>query len=262
MRRFSPYRYPFSETLMPLTPTQLARFRVAGHLTVPAVFTPQQVDDAIADATAWGRELLAHMTEADRARLVDRHAGAPDALRKLDDPVYHRPIFRGLASHPPLVEMIEQLIGPGLSVAFSQVFFKPPGGGPKPAHQDNFYFGPNDPNGLVTVWIALDEATVNNGCLVFAEGTQHGPVVPHTAPPDEPFNLQIGEGLLVGRPFTPAPVPRGGVSFHHGNVFHASSANPSPHWRRAAALHYVNATTTFATPAWEYDMTKVVKVGE
>ena len=68
-------------------------------------------------------------------------------------------IRQGSGMDPALVALVEQLIGPGVSVYFSQIFFKPPeGGGPKPAHQDNFYFGPTDPEGMVTAWIALDDA--------------------------------------------------------------------------------------------------------
>jgi phytanoyl-CoA hydroxylase len=53
---------------------------------------------------------------------------------------------------------VEALIGPGVDVYFSQIFFKPPeGGSPKPAHQDNWYAGPNNVEGLVTAWIALGQ---------------------------------------------------------------------------------------------------------
>ena len=52
---------------------------------------------------------------------------------------------------------------------------------------------------------------------------------------------------------TPAPVMRGGVSFHHGNTFHQSGPNTSPRWRRACALHYVNHRTFFEHPALPYD---------
>ena len=59
-----------------------------------------------------------------------------------------------------------QLLGDDLCVFFSQVFMKPPGvGGPKPIHQDNFYFGPDDEDAMLTAWVALDEATTENGCL-------------------------------------------------------------------------------------------------
>ena len=47
---------------------------------------------------------------------------------------------------------------------------------------------------------------------------------------------------------TPAPVRKGGVSFHHGNTFHQSGPNHSAHWRRACALHYVRNGVEFATP--------------
>ena len=71
------------------------------------------------------------------------------------------------------------------------------GGGPKPVHQDNYYFGPKDHDEMVTAWVALDDATVENGCLFFGEGTHLGPVIPHTSPPGEPFNLLIPEDVAV-----------------------------------------------------------------
>ena len=82
-------------------------------------------------------------------------------LRKLDNPHAHRPaVQQSWSSDPRLVGRVESLLGPGVSVYFSQIFFKPPeGGGPKPAHQDNFYFGPTDIEGVATALIALDDAT-------------------------------------------------------------------------------------------------------
>jgi ectoine hydroxylase-related dioxygenase (phytanoyl-CoA dioxygenase family) len=159
-----------------------------------------------------------------------------------------------LARAPQLVDVVETIIGPGVSVFFSQIFFKAPeGGGPKPAHQDNFYFGPNDPEGVVTAWVALDDATLENGCLYFGDGTNRGPVYTHRAPADEPFNLQLPPSILQRQPMSPAPVMKGGVSFHHGNTFHQSGPNLSTRWRRACALHYVNAHTFFEHPALPYD---------
>jgi ectoine hydroxylase-related dioxygenase (phytanoyl-CoA dioxygenase family) len=129
----------------------------------------------------------------------------------------------------------------------------PEGGGPKPAHQDNFYFGPTDIEGIVTAWIALDDSTLANGCLYFGDGTNLGPVYPHFAPEGEPFNLQLPASVLDKQPMAPAPVRKGGVSFHHGNTFHQSGPNHSARWRRACALHYVRNGIEFATPALPYD---------
>lgn len=244
-----------------LTGEQITLYRKTGHLTVSGVLSDDVITGAIADIEAWGNEFLATLPEDKKAWYLERGIQGAPVLRKLDNPVSERPYFRRLAGQQPLLSMVEQLIGRGVSVYFSQIFLKPPGGGgPKPVHQDNYYFGPNNRDGVVTAWLALDEATVENGCLYFGEGTQHGPVHPHIAPPDEPYNLQVPPEIARLTPMTPAPVPRGGVSFHHGNTFHQSSDNRSTKWRRAAAFHYVNHATRFATPALPYDDSKAVRV--
>jgi ectoine hydroxylase-related dioxygenase (phytanoyl-CoA dioxygenase family) len=244
---------------MTLSEAQRATYLEAGHVTVPGIFTPARMDQAVADAMAWAEESLAAMDEKDRAWYVD--GGVKEAVmpRKMDQPVFFRPMFRGLASDPELTSAVESLIGPGLRVAFSQIFFKPPGGGgPKPVHQDNFYFGCDHRDGMVTAWVALDEATVENGCMHFADGSNKGPIIDHVAPEGEPFNLLIPDEVAAKYAMTPAPVPKGGVSFHHGNTLHQSSDNRSHKWRRAVAIHYVNAKTRFATPALRYDDDKIV----
>jgi phytanoyl-CoA hydroxylase len=247
---------------MTLTESDLAIFRHVGHITVPGVFDARTTQALIEDVEQWGEEFLRDLPPEKRAWYLDGGVTARAVLRKLDNPHHHRPAFRKLANHPALVSLVESLIGPGLSVYFSQIFFKPPeGGGPKPAHQDNFYFGPNDPEGVVTAWIALDDATLENGCLYFGEGTNRGPVYPHAAPQGQPFDLQLPAEILALQPMTPAPVMRGGVSFHHGNTFHASGVNRSKKWRRACALHYVNERTVFANPALPYDESAVLRIG-
>ena len=65
--------------------------------------------------------------------------------------------------------------------------------------------------------------------------------------------LQLPAALLSKQPMTPAPVRKGGVSFHHGNTFHQSGPNHSTRWRRACALHYVRNDVEFAHPALPYD---------
>jgi len=244
-----------------LTEIDKAIYRHVGHLTVPGVFSAAETDALVRDIEAWGESFLADLPAEQRAWYVDSGVKARTVLRKLDNPHHHREAVRRVATSPALVALVESLIGPGLSVYFSQIFFKPPeGGGPKPAHQDNYYFGPNDIEGVVTAWIALDDATLENGCLYFGDGTNMGPVYPHVAPPDEPYNLQLPPEILERQPMSPAPVMRGGVSFHHGNTFHQSGPNRSTRWRRACALHYVNRDTTFAHPALPYDESLKLRV--
>jgi len=239
----------------------LAFYRHQGHLTVNGVFAPQQMDTVIRDIEQWGETFLAELPPEKRAWFIDGGVSARTVLRKLDNPHFHRDAVQTLARDPKLVGLVERFLGKGVSVYFSQIFFKPPeGGGPKPAHQDNFYFGPTDIEGVVTAWIALDDATLENGCLYFGDGTNQGPVYPHFAPENEPYNLQLPTAVLEKQPMQPAPVRKGGVSFHHGNTFHQSGPNHSTKWRRACALHYVRNDVEFATPALPYDHSLKFKV--
>ena len=125
-------------------------------------------------------------------------------------------------------------------------------------HQDNFYFGPNDNESMVTAWVALDDADESNGCLFFGEGTNNDNVIPHIAPEGEPFNLLIPDDVATQYKMTPAPVRRGGGAFHHGNTLHQSSTNRSDRWRRACAMHYGNRKTQLVNSALTYDTNAVV----
>ena len=246
---------------MALDDMQRMIYRHAGHLTVGDVFAPERMDAAIADITAWSQEFIDGLSEEERAWYVDGGVSGADVLRKLDNPHIERPFFAELARDPKLVELVESFIGPGVAVYFSQIFFKPPrGGGPKPVHQDNYYFGPSEIEGVVTAWVALDDATLENGCLYFGDGSNQGPVYRHVAPEDEPYNLQVPDEIASLQPMSPAPVFKGGVSFHHGNTFHRSSDNHSDRWRRACAFHFVRNDVRFVEPALPYDHDLVMHV--
>ena len=83
---------------------------------------------------------------------------------------------------------------------------------------------PTDLEGIVTAWIALDDATLENGCLYFGDGTHAGR---RSRAPEASRSTCSCRRVLDKQPMTPAPVRKGGVSFHHGNTFHQSAPNHS-----------------------------------
>ncbi|MEO6363033.1 MAG: hypothetical protein ABIO71_07370, partial [Caldimonas sp.] len=107
----------------------LAYYRHHGHVTVNGVFAATEADAVIADIEAWGTSFLAELPEAQRAWYVDGGVQARTVLRKLDNPHAHRPAVQALARDGRLVGLVEQFLGAGVSVYFSQIFFKPPEGG-------------------------------------------------------------------------------------------------------------------------------------
>ena len=240
---------------------QIENFRRDGQLTGLGLFGVEQIDGALADLAEWDAEFRTTLTDEQRQWYLENPADPASPFRKLDNPVYHRAAFRELALTPALVEAVEQLIGQGVSLFFSQIFCKAPSvGGPKPVHQDNFYFAPDNPDALLTTWIALDAATEENGCLHYGHGSHREPVLAHAAPEGEPFNLQVPAPVAAKYPMTPAPVPSGAVSFHHGNTLHQSSANRSAFPRRAVTFHFLQNDAKLVNPALDYKSAHAVKI--
>ncbi len=87
-----------------------------------------------------------------------------------------------------------------------------------------------------------------------------GPVYPHVAPVDEPYNLQLPAEILARQPMSPAPVMRGGVSFHHGNTIHQSAPNLSRAGAAPARCTMSTRTPTFEHPALPYDDTLKLRI--
>lgn len=82
-----------------------------------------------------------------------------------------------LAAHPALLERMQSVLGPDLLLFATSLFVKEPGYPPFPWHCDGPYW-PMEPLVGVTAWVAIDEATRENGCVSIAPGSHRKPV-PH-----------------------------------------------------------------------------------
>jgi phytanoyl-CoA hydroxylase len=98
---------------------------------------------------------------------------------------------------------------------------------------------------VVTAWIALDEATVENGCLFVIPGShREGPVV-HVRRRD----WQICDNQVPLERVAAAPLKPGGVLLFDSYLQHGTPANDSPKRRRALQFVYVPADAGRITPA-------------
>ncbi len=252
---------------MKLKQTELDRYGAEGFLTLENVFSEELMQGLIDDGEAWGEVFLENLSEQERQWYVDSAAKDSDTkneirLRKLDNPHVQRKAYLDLLQSEAAMDVLESVLGEGLICFFSQLFFKPPeGGGPKPTHQDNFYFSPEDKEKIVTFWVALNTATQENGCLYYWKESHKKGVLPHWAPEDAPFNLQISEGNYPQDcQRVPAPVKQGGVNLHHGFTMHQSSSNLSSEYRRAAAFHVMHKENKLINPPLEYDPKNFVEL--
>jgi ectoine hydroxylase-related dioxygenase (phytanoyl-CoA dioxygenase family) len=126
-----------------------------------------------------------------------------------------------------ILDAVEDLIGPDILIFSSRFWIKPGRDGSYVSwHQDSAYFG-LAPNELVTVWLALTDSTIENGCLRVLPGTHLGQTYTHDETPDDK-NLLARSQSIEGIDDTGAVdlvLKAGQFSLHHERLVHGSLAN-------------------------------------
>ncbi len=175
-----------------------------------------------------------------RGELRVQHPG--DGIRKIDGLVQGDDLFRKLGLHPNIVNILEQILGPDIKLFRNTLLLKPPEvGSQKGWHQDSPYW-PIEPMELCSCWFPLDDATLENGCMVVMPGQHRRGPLPHVSVTDDyviaPDCLDTSEGLAV-------PMRAGSGLFFHSLLPHYTAPNRSTKWRRAIALSYMSARSRY-----------------
>lgn len=186
--------------------------------------TEQEIRDFYRDGfskpiTLWTPEEMVEIRRRVSQVLTSTSKVYPDVKNKLRDRYIDRPDFWDVISSPQIVERLAQFLGPDLVVWRSQIFNKEPGAPEIAWHQATTYMAdqmikpalePPDLNELfqLTVWIAIDDATFENGCMHFLKGT-HRKIVPILRTATE----------MKGNPPEIAKVIAGQGRFAHAKIF-------------------------------------------
>ena len=153
-----------------------------------------------------------------------------------------------------IVDAIEDLIGPDI-LCWNTLFWVKDAHSKKFVswHQDLNYWG-LDTNDLITVWVAISPATLENGCMKVLPGSHRGEFMPHKDKynPDnmltrgQEISVDVDEALAVAMPLQP-----GEASLHNGRLAHSSAANQTPDRRIGLSLHYMPTRTKQVIGDWD-----------
>lgn len=245
---------------MPLNEQQLAAFDNNGFVVVPG-FVPPEI----------GLAIEAEVITAIRNDPPSAHPGAPvyqtsgelfiqpeqkpnpaavnaeDHISKVFNP-HLGGLGAAFAMRTKVADIVEQLIGEPTSVFQSQFIFKNPGAWGQPWHQDAFYF-PFDRRPEIGVWLAISEATLENGCLAVIPGGHRSAVHPHG--PDLRPGANYGYTEIAGLPedqAIPVLMQPGDCLFFHSLLPHRSYDNTSSARRSALVCHYTARTAQMTAP--------------
>lgn len=225
-----------------LSPEQHARYERDGYLLVDHFLSPDEVRRTRAGIDRECAARASMTKDADGFNLekvgddsmnLDAAAKGAGIFRKIQGAVFLVPEVLEVFTSPKMVKCMQDIMGPSLYLHSSKVMFKPANGGAaKPWHQDAAYWKNYEPR-QVTVWLALDDATEENGCVWAIPGSHHLGLISHVA-----RELQVEESRIDMARAAPVPVKPGGLLIFHSLVLHMSKKNTSDKNRCAIICDY------------------------
>ncbi len=188
---------------------------------------------------------LAHQIEAHQRRHREalEKQGGTSGISRADEITFTSHLaqndeaIRAFVTRPEFVAITTEILGPDIDLYWNQSVFKAPEGKQEfPWHQDDGYTAVT-PSPYLTLWLALNDATPENGCISVLPGSHKRGLVLHKGSAiglvchdaDDP-----DQGVLV-------PVKAGSMGVFWSLTMHKSGANLSPGVRKAFVIQYANA---------------------
>lgn len=228
-----------------LTADQIRFFNSQGYLKGFRIFTDEEV---AANREGFDRLLAKVATAGQNSYSIN---GYHDRSRMIYD----------LATHPLIVEYVQDLLGPNIVAWGTHYFCKLPGDGKAVAwHQDASYW-PLTPSKTVTVWLAIDDADRENGCMRVIPGTHLlGPLPFRDSEAAENNVLwqTIVDAERYGEPVD-FVLRAGEISLHSDLLAHGSEPNRSSRRRCGLTIRYAS---TDVCAHWGWNRNSILCAGE
>ncbi|XP_038600463.1 phytanoyl-CoA dioxygenase domain-containing protein 1-like [Tachyglossus aculeatus] len=264
-----------------LSPEQVHKFQEDGFLVLEGVFSPEECDGLrarIAEIVA-GMEVPPHcrtefstdkeetlreqgnseyfLSSGDKIRfffekdVFDKEGNfkvpQDKSINKIGHALHaHDATFKKI-THSPQVQAITRNLGyeEPVVVQSMYIFKQPHIGGKVRAHQDSTFLYTEPLGRLLGFWIAVEDATLENGCLFFVPGSHKGGISQRLvrAPPGSVTATRFigSEQVYDDSSFVAIPIRKGGLVVFHGEAVHKSELNRSSRSRHAYTFHLMES---------------------
>lgn len=144
------------------------------------------------------------------------------------------PSLQQTETYARVLQLARDWMGPDMEVDFDMMIDKAPGTNTiTPWHQDAAYWPDMTDKRAVSFWIALDDASKENGCMMYVAGSHLQPMQNHFQPkPNAALQCELPASAEV----TMGEIPAGSGIAHHGYTLHAALGNTSAHSHRRALI--------------------------
>ncbi len=239
----TPHESPLGYFKAPLGEEAVRFYHDNGFLVLKDALTPEEVAEINQDALKICRGGYGPF----RGLIPGEPGEGDDAVLRrylcIHFPDKSSPVMRKNLGHPSQVEVLTKVVGPNVKCMQSMLFIKASGKPGQAWHQDEFFIPTRD-RSLVGGWAALDDATVENGCLWVIPGS-HKPGVlwPARKHEDRRFDCTKEAVFPYGdEDAIPVEVKAGSIVFFNGYLLHRSLPNRAKQgYRRVLVNHYMSA---------------------
>ncbi|MEO6711276.1 MAG: phytanoyl-CoA dioxygenase family protein [Planctomycetota bacterium] len=215
-----------------------ARFRRDGFVHLEGVLSDEELAGISADYDRFLRREIAVPGKdlcdmsGDYGRTFEQYSIVNVML-----PRRYYPAWQGNLYEQRAASIAAALHGPGMAIDYDQLLAKRPfkDDAVFEWHQDQAYWPVLADSRTATCWLAVDDSTLENGCMRFVPGSHLLPLRPH-----RPLKNDRGESHTLLTDVDPArdeirpmPIRRGDITVHNERVLHSSGGNVTAGWRRA-----------------------------
>ena len=233
------------ESDYPVSDEQVAFFQANGYVPFDDVLNAEELEIV--------RRAMDEALKKRQGRVRDLAGGGdddtPDRILQMLNLWEQYPRIRDYVFGGRITGIAQRLTGSRtLHLYHDQALVKEPGpSAPAPWHQDQPYWPSKEP-GMISCWMALDDVTVERGCMQFVPGSHRwGEFEPISFGNNGPALFDLLTDAQKAR-WKPVAVERkaGSCTFHHGLTFHYTRANTTTQTRRALVTIYIPEGITYA----------------
>jgi phytanoyl-CoA hydroxylase len=219
-----------------------AFYEQMGYLIAPEVLEPSEVDElrvALSEVLAEAEGL--HASNSKFALSALDAATGRRYVKRVFNPIARHDAFKKLVSHPGILDVVEELIGPDITLQQTKLNLKPPAEDARFEWHQDYPFFPHTNFDLVAAMVFLDDTDESNGCLRVIPGSHRfGPLEHDFSVDGQAYGTEVKDKSVFADEsrWVSLVVPAGSIAFHHSCTLHSSGANHSDRPRSSLIFEY------------------------
>lgn len=228
----------------PVTATseRKAFYEQNGYLTVPQLLGPPEVEELRVALSQVLVEAEGLQASNDKFALSAPAPGTGHRyVKRVFNPIARHEAFKELVSHPRILDVVEELIGPDITLQQTKLNLKPPAEDARFEWHQDYPFFPHTNFDLVAVMVFLDDTDDSNGCLRVIPGSHKlGPLEHDFSADGQAYGTEVKDKAVFSDEsrWVSLVVPAGSIALHHSCTLHSSGANHSDRPRSSLIFEY------------------------